>query len=59
MFSSLVKLNGDNYIIVDENKETSCKGVYAVGDVTDTKVYQLVTACGDAAIAVSSYLSSR
>lgn len=59
LFSSLVKLNGDNYIIVDENKETSCKGVYAVGDVTDTKVYQLVTACGDAAIAVSSYLSSR
>lgn len=59
LFSSIVELNGDNYIIVDENKETSCKGIYAVGDVTDTKVYQLITACGDAAIAVSSYLSSR
>jgi len=59
VFSSLVELNGDNYIIVDKNKETSCKGVYAVGDVTDTKVYQLVTACSDAAVAVDSYLSSK
>ena len=59
LFSSLVELNGDNYIIVNRDKETSCKGIYAVGDVTDTKVYQLVTACGDAAIAVDSYLSSK
>lgn len=59
IFSHLVELNGDNYIKVDENKETTCKGIYAVGDVTDTKVYQLVTAASDAAIAVNSYLSDK
>lgn len=59
MFAQLLKLNGDNYIVVDENKETSCKGIYAIGDVTNTKVYQLVTACGDAAIAVNSYLNDK
>lgn len=59
LVSHLVELNGDNYIKVDDNKETTCKGIYAVGDVTDTKVYQLVTAASDAAIAVNSYLSGK
>lgn len=59
LVSHLVELNGDNYIIVDENKQTSCKGIYAVGDVTDTKVYQLITAASDAVIAVNSYLSCK
>ena len=59
LVSHLVELNGDDYIIVDENKQTSCKGIYAVGDVTDTKVYQLITAASDAVIAVNSYLSCK
>ena len=56
MISHLVELNGNNYVIVDKHKKTTCKGIYAIGDVTDTRVYQLVTAMGDAAIAASSYL---
>lgn len=59
LFSHLVDVNGDGYIIVDKNKQTSCKDIYAVGDVTDTKVYQLVTAMGDAAIAANSFIEKN
>ena len=42
------------YIITDCNMETSKKGLYAVGDVRDTPFRQIVTACGDGAIAAHS-----
>lgn len=41
----------NNYIIVNENKETSIKGVYAIGDIIKKDLYQLVTAASDGAIA--------
>lgn len=43
------KENG--YIIVDDNFETSIRGVYAVGDIVKKKIYQLTTAASDATIA--------
>ena len=39
------------YIKVDENYQTSIKGIYAVGDAILKKVYQIVTATSEGAIA--------
>jgi len=48
-----IKVNEKNYIIVNEDKETNIKGVYAAGDVTGT-LAQIVTAVGEGAIAATS-----
>lgn len=46
------KLNlKDNKIITDENMHTNIDGVYAVGDIRDKSLRQIVTACSDGAIA--------
>ena len=42
------------YLLTDCNMETSQKGLYAVGDVRATPFRQIVTACGDGAIAAHS-----
>lgn len=46
--------NNNGYVVVDENMETSIKGIYACGDIVDKKVYQITTAIGEAAIAATS-----
>ena len=58
IFKDLVKLDGDNYIVVDSNMKTSCDGVYAIGDVNNRKVFQLVSAMDDAVVASKDYLKS-
>ena len=55
--SSLHLTNTEGYIEVDENKETKEKGLFAVGDVTNKKLRQVVTACSDGAIA-GQYIAS-
>jgi len=45
-----IELEG-NFIKVDKEKRTNVKGVFAVGDVTNNPLKQIVTACGDGAIA--------
>ena len=49
-----VKINESNFIIVDSEQRTNVKGVYAAGDVTNTPMRQIVTACGDGARAIQS-----
>lgn len=49
-----IKTDERGFITVDKNMETSVPGVYAVGDVRDTPLRQVVTAVGDAAIAAFS-----
>ncbi|OAA30137.1 thioredoxin reductase [Kosmotoga arenicorallina S304] len=48
-----LKLNEYGYIVTDENMETEVPGVYAVGDVREKEVRQIVTAAADGAIAIS------
>ena len=50
----LVELTDKGLVKVDANKETSLRGLFAVGDVTDTPLKQVITACADGAIAAIS-----
>ncbi len=49
-----VKVDEYGFIIVNQSMETSAPGVFAVGDVRNTPLRQIVTAVGDAAIAAVS-----
>lgn len=44
-------INEEGRILADENCETKIKGLYAVGDVNNKDVYQLVTAANDGLLA--------
>ncbi|NQT90535.1 MAG: thioredoxin-disulfide reductase [Candidatus Omnitrophica bacterium] len=49
-----LELNDKGYIIVDGEMRTSEKGIFACGDCRNTPLRQIVTACGDGAIAAFS-----
>ena len=60
-FKDLVELDSKGFVITNENMETSCAGVYAVGDTRVKDIRQVVTALGDASIAsvyINRYLQS-
>lgn len=46
-----LKLDKENFIITDDEMKTSVKGIFAAGDVTDSKVKQVLTASAQGAIA--------
>ncbi len=48
---NLSVLDDNGYMIVDENCETACKGIYGAGDVIHKRLRQVVTATSDGAIA--------
>lgn len=50
----LLKMNKGDYIIADDNMNTSCSGVFACGDCRSKILRQVVTACGDGATAAFS-----
>ena len=50
-------VNERGYIEVDENQETSVKGIFAGGDVTEKNLRQVITAANDGAIA-GQYIAS-
>ncbi len=59
IFKGLVDLNEKGEIIVDKTNQTSEKGIYAAGDITDVIWKQIIIACGDgakAAMSVNQYL---
>ncbi len=47
-------LDENGYIKVDKNMSTSISGIYGAGDVTNSKLKQIVTACSDGALAANS-----
>lgn len=49
-----VETNQWGYIKANENCETNIPGVYAIGDVRDKKLRQIITATADGAIAVAT-----
>jgi len=51
MLRGLVDINGDNYIVTDENMSTSVPGIYAAGDVRSKPLKQITTAVGEGATA--------
>ena len=60
-FKDLVELDSKGFVITNENMETSCVGVYAVGDTRVKDIRQVVTALGDASIAsvyINRYIQS-
>lgn len=53
-FTDLAEKDIKGYIIVNEAKETSQKGIFACGDITAKKIRQIATAINDGAIAATS-----
>jgi thioredoxin reductase (NADPH) len=53
-FIDIVEKDASGYIRVDENMETSMKGIFAAGDCTSPKWRQIATAVGEAAKAAIS-----
>jgi thioredoxin reductase (NADPH) len=51
MVERLVKLDERGFIITNSRMETSLPGIFAVGDVRDTPLRQVVTAVADGAVA--------
>ena len=51
MVEHLVKLNEAKEVVKNERCETSCPGIFAAGDVTDTPYKQTVISAGEGAIA--------
>jgi len=49
-----LKLDNDGHIIVNEDMETSVKGIYAAGDVTHQRLKQVIVAAGQGAIAAKN-----
>ncbi|MCR5332070.1 MAG: thioredoxin-disulfide reductase [Lachnospiraceae bacterium] len=54
LFTGLAKANEGGYLIADETCETSCKGLFAAGDIRAKQLRQIITAAADGANAVTS-----
>ena len=53
LFRDQIALSENGSVITDEKTETNIKGVFAAGDVRNTPLRQVVTACADGAIAAT------
>lgn len=62
LLKDIITLDKNGYIITDENMRTNVDGVYAIGDVREKRLRQIVTACSDGAIAsvdIIDYISKN
>ena len=53
---SLGITNKNDYIIVDKNYETKIKGIYAIGDIINKKIYQISTAVAEGTIVATNII---
>jgi len=54
-FSKQLKLKTEKgYIITDKEQKTNIRGIYSAGDITNNPLKQVITACGEGAIAANS-----
>lgn len=53
-FKDLDIINENGFIETDENMKTKLDGIYAIGDIRNKKIRQIVTAASDGAIAAKS-----
>lgn len=58
IFAGQVELDLNGFVVTDQNMQTNLKNVYAVGDVRNTPLRQIVTACADGAVAVSQFIKN-
>ena len=56
LVKDLVALNEGGSIITDEYMRTNIPGVFAAGDIRNTPLRQVITACSDGAVAATSAL---
>lgn len=54
MLQGVVELDSHNYVIVDDQMQTSKEGIYSAGDINIKKLRQVVTATSDGAIAAQA-----
>ena len=54
LFGSFVELDGNGYILTDDEMRTKTEGLFAAGDTRQKHLRQIVTACSDGAIAATS-----
>ncbi len=62
LVKDLVALNPGGYILADAHMKTNLPGLFVAGDVRDTVLRQVITACADGAIAAESaaaYLTEK
>lgn len=52
-----IEKDSNGYIITDDKMQTNISGVYAAGDIRNTSLRQIVTACSDGAIAATNILN--
>jgi thioredoxin reductase (NADPH) len=50
----IVKLDDAGFVVTDENMRASCDGIFACGDCRKRPLHQVITACGEAAVAAVS-----
>jgi len=51
MFESQLKMDKEGYLVINQQMETSVKGVYAAGEIADPRYRQVVTSAGMGAAA--------
>lgn len=54
LLKGIVELDQDGYVITDEWMRTSSPGIFACGDCRRRPLHQVITACGEGAIAATS-----
>lgn len=53
-FTNLLETDENGFIVTDNEMNTSVEGIFSAGDVRTTSFRQVITACGDGAIAAHS-----